>query len=138
MMKKKKVTLKDIARKAGVSTTTVSMVLNGNRSFPEETCQKIIDTANELKYEKSKTSSFLAGTGSEKVLAVVVPTLKNPCFVQTIQAMQRQAKKTGYTLMIFDTSRGRTQEACVIRICNTYPFSGVILCYPPENNTELR
>ena len=54
-MKKTKVTAKDVAKRAGVSPATVSMILSGKGSskFPEKTCRRVIDACNELGYVRN-------------------------------------------------------------------------------------
>lgn len=67
-MKKTKVTAKDVAKYAGVSATTVSMVLSGKseRRFPEKTCRRILDACSELGYVRNHTAVNIA---EEKTLA---------------------------------------------------------------------
>ncbi|MEA5012443.1 MAG: LacI family DNA-binding transcriptional regulator [Angelakisella sp.] len=134
-MKKTKVTIKDIAKAAGVSAATVSMVLNGSNKFPEQTCRKVIDACNELGYVRGKLRQ--AESMEDKVLVVVVPTLSNLYFVKAVGAMQRRAKDLGYSLLVFETLRERTQEARIIHICTSFPFAGVIFYYPPENSMHM-
>ena len=135
-MEKGRVSAKDVARYSGVSTATVSMILNGKSSkFSEKTCRKVIDACNELGYVHS--ISFRTNSSDDKVLIAVVPTLSNLYFVQAVESMQRRAKELGYSLLTFDTCRERTQEALIIHICSCYPFAGVVFLYPPENNMLL-
>ena len=134
-MKKTKVTIKDVAALAGVSPATVSMVLNGSNKFPEQTCRKVIDACNQLGYVRGEL--LRAESTEDKVLVVVVPTLSNLYFVKAVGAMQRRAKELGYSLFVFETLRERTQEARIIQICNSFPFAGVIFCYPPENSMHM-
>ena len=135
-MKKGKVSAKEVAQYSGVSTATVSMILNGKSSkFSEKTCRKVIDACNELGYVHSV---FRTDSDDAKILVAIVPTLSNLYFVQAVESMQRRAKELGYSLLTFDTCRVRTQEACIIRICSCYPFLGVIFLYAPENNLLLQ
>ena len=80
-MKKKKVTSTDIARKAGVSQSTVSMVLNKkyNVSFSKETIERVEKAAKELGYVAPKRKVRKAGK-KEKHLAVFCPNLTNPYY----------------------------------------------------------
>ena len=134
-MKKTKVTVKDVAARAGVSPATVSMILNGKNKFPEKTCRRVIDACNKLCYVRGET--FRAEKSGGKALIAVVPTLANLWFVHIVGAMQRKAKELGYSLMTFETFRERAQEARIIQICHEFPFAGVIFLYPPENDMLL-
>ena len=53
-MKNKRITIKDVAREAGVSIATVSRTLNGEADFPESTQKRIWDTAHKLNYIPSQ------------------------------------------------------------------------------------
>ena len=137
-MKKEKITAKDVAAYAGVSPTTVSMILSGKGvdRFPEKTFRRVIDACNELGYVRSKT--FSAEAGDDKVIIAVIPSLSNYHFAQAIEAMQGRAKELGYALLTFDTFRERSQEARIIQICTHFPFAGVVFFYPPENGMFLQ
>ncbi len=84
---KKKVTSTDIAKAAGVSQSTVSMVLNKkyNVSFSRETIDKVEHAAKELGYvpPKRKTKK---GVKKEKLLVVFCSNLTNPYYVMLLQA----------------------------------------------------
>lgn len=137
-MKKTKITAKDVAAYAGVSPTTVSMILSGKGvgRFPEKTFRRVIDACNELGYVRGQ--AFSAEAGDDKVLVAVIPSLSNYHFAQSVEAMQGRAKELGYSLLTFDTFRERSQEARIIQICTHFPFAGVVFCYPPENALSLQ
>lgn len=131
----KKVTIKDVAQRAGVSSSTVSMILNGTKKFPEKTYRLVVDACNELGYIRGGT--YRERQAEHKTLIAIVPTLANFYFVQAVQAMQRKAKELGYSLMTFETLRERKQEARIIQICRDFPYAGVVFFYPPENSMFL-
>ena len=135
-MKTKKVTIADVAKRAGVSTSTVSMILNGKNKFPETTYRRVIDACNELGYVRSEAYRVEEGAG--KALIAVVPTLSNLYFVSAVGAMQRKAKELGYSLLTFETFRERAQEARIMQLCHEFPFAGALFLYPPENDMLLK
>lgn len=137
-MKQAKVTVKDVAKRAGVSPATVSMILSGksNSKFPEKTCRRVIDACNELGYVRSYASKM--SVQDDKVLVAILPTLSNLYYVHMIEAMQRRAKELGYSLLSFDTFREISQETCIMQICNQFPFAGVLFLYPPENSMLMQ
>lgn len=137
-IKTTRVTVKDVAKRAGVSTATVSMILNGKSSskFPERTCRRVIDACNELGYVRNET--FKVAALDDKVLVAITPTLSNLYYVHMVEAMQRRAKELGYSLLAFDTFREISQETRIMQICNQFPFAGVFFLYPTENNMLLQ
>ncbi|MDD4509955.1 MAG: LacI family DNA-binding transcriptional regulator [Oscillospiraceae bacterium] len=137
-IKKVRVTAKDVAKRAGVSAATVSMILNGKSSskFPERTCRRVIDACNELGYVRN--GAFKSAALDDKVLVAITPTLSNLYYVHMVEAMQRRAKELGYSLLAFDTFREIPQETRIIQICSQFPFAGVFFLYPTENNMLLQ
>ena len=95
IMKKTKVTAKDVAKRAGVSPATVSMILSGKGSskFPEKTCRRVIDACNELGYVRN--GLLRSSVPDDKVLVAITPTLSNLYYVHMVEAMQRRAKELG-------------------------------------------
>lgn len=132
-----RVTAKDVARRAGVSETTVSMILSGksDRRFPEKTCRRVLDACNELGYVRNPAR---AGTFGEKVLAAITPTFSNWYYVQMTESMQQRAKELGYSLMVFNTFREVNQETHIMQICSQLPIAGMLVLYPPENTMLLQ
>lgn len=135
-MKGEKITIKDVAAEAGVSSTTVSMILNGTRTFPEETSRRVIDACNKLGYVRG--GLHRNDNIEDKLIIAVVPTFSNYYFVNTVEAMQIRAKNLGYSVMVAETFRERVEEARVLKLCCSLPAAGVILFYPPENSMYLR
>lgn len=131
----KKVTITDVAKRAGVSPATVSMVLNSTKKFPEKTYRMVIDACNELGYVRS--DAYRAGQADQKTFIAIAPTLANFYFVHAVQAMQSKAKELGYSVVTFETLRERKEEARIIQICRDFPYAGVIFFYPPENSLFL-
>ena len=132
VMKKGKVTAKDVAARAGVSPTTVSMILSGKNSskFPEKTIHKVIEACNELGYIRMGST---ASAYDDNVLVAIAPTYSNLYYVHMVDAMQHRAKELGYSLLTFNTFREMSQETRIIQICNQFPFAGVFFLYPLEN-----
>ena len=77
-MKKTRVTARDVAREAGVSPATVSMILNNYKhiKFSEETKNRVLETCERLGYHPVGNSQFTSVAG--KVLMIVCPSLQNP------------------------------------------------------------
>ena len=138
MEKPKKITAKDVAELAGVSTATVSIVLNGkgNGRFPEQTCQKILDACKKLGYKKG--GIFKASEVNDKVLIAIVPSYTNYYYVETVEAMQRRAKELGYSLLTFDTFQDMEQETRILQICTQLQVAGIVFLYPLENEILMQ
>ena len=108
---KKKYTMKDIAEICGVSTATVSYVLNDaqNQSISAETKKHVLHIANMVGYVSSASAKALA-TGRTHLIGVCVPYRSNAAGKQRLlQALAKEAEKAGYRLILL-TEKCLTQQ----------------------------
>ena len=91
--------IKDVAKKAGVSTATVSRVLNNHPSVVPETRQAVRDAMDYLCYVPSKSAFQLSGKRSGLV-AVVLPNLVNPHFCELLATFEEEARYIGKTVIV--------------------------------------
>lgn len=98
MTNKRKVTMKDVALRANVTTQTVSRALNGSPNILPETKKKVLDIANELNYVKNTNASILRG-GESKIIAVFYDNLRNLYFSIASDLLEEQLRKHGYNIM---------------------------------------
>ena len=131
-MSKKKVTSSDVARRAGVSQATVSMVLNKkyNVSFSKDVILRVENAARELGYELPKRRARKESK-KQKLLVAFCPNLTNPYYVMLLQGIESRAIEQGYGLFVCNTQRNLELEE---RYLKMFPFlnpHGVIyMCNP--------
>ena len=101
-----RVTIKDVALKAGVSISTVSNAINGVGSVNEETKKRIFQIVDELHYVPNINGRFLKMDRS-KVLGFVTASFGGSYFVTLINALYRECEKQGYDLEIIITKNER-------------------------------
>jgi DNA-binding LacI/PurR family transcriptional regulator len=95
-------TMSDVARKAGVSTATVSRVLSGKPSqipISEKTKEIVLRTAQNLGYELDPIARALR-TGRSNIIGVVVRDTEDPFFAIIIKSIAQTARKFGYDMML--------------------------------------
>lgn len=128
----KTVTAKDVALAAGVSQSTVSMILNNNPnvSFSEETRQRVLAACISTGYRGVSLSN---STPREKIILVVCPSCENLDYAKSIKAIQQRSMELGYTSFTLDTFRELNIENSILRYLKTMPFAGVIFLYQPQN-----
>lgn len=101
-MNAKKISLKDIASKAGVSTALVSYVLNGKEKesrVGHEIAKKIKEIARELNYQPNHLAKSLR-SGKTHTIGLVIADISNPFFANIARVVEDEAKKSGYTVII--------------------------------------
>lgn len=106
-------TIKDVAKLAGVSISTVSYALNGTRSISDETKKKVFEAAKELDYKPSGIARSLK-MKSNQMIAVVVNEFKGPIYQEIIHGVSKAAKKYGYEVIAAECFSEKTQITKVL------------------------
>jgi LacI family transcriptional regulator/LacI family repressor for deo operon, udp, cdd, tsx, nupC, and nupG len=122
-------TIKDIARQAGVSHTTVSRALHNSPLISEETTQRIQAIAAELNYHPSFVARSLK-TNRTQALGVIVSHIDDPFFSEILQGIDDVAQANGYSLFIAASQHDFGREKAIIQTMREHRVDGVILCSP--------
>ena len=111
MTTKKRITLEDVSRTAGVSLTTASMILSGRPdvSFSPETVQNVRHTADVLGY-RAPVRRRSRPLSSRKLVLIVSPNVGNAYYANMVQAIQQSAEQHGVSTLIFTTYRDAEKE----------------------------
>lgn len=110
-----RVTIKDVAERAGVSKTAVSFAFNDPSRLSEATVQKILDVASELGYAPHPIARSL-NTGQTGVMGLLLPQdiptiLENPFFTQFMRGIGRICGEQGLSLMLIPPIKGSMLKA---------------------------
>lgn len=100
----KRVTTHDVAKRAGVSQPTVSLVLsrNANARVSAETRERVLEAARELGYVPNVVARSLVRSRSYAI-GVIVPDLRNPFFAEVISGAERVVSEAGYAVLLCET-----------------------------------
>jgi DNA-binding LacI/PurR family transcriptional regulator len=101
------VTIDDVARRAGVSTATVSRALRGLPHVNERTRAAVHRTALDLGYVPSKSASTLA-SGRTRTVGVVTPHIAKWYFAHAIEALEQELRAVGYDVLLLALPPGPT------------------------------
>ncbi len=132
--------IKDIARIAGVSHTTVSRALHDSPVISAETKARIRSIANQTGYNPSVAARSLK-TNRSLALGVIVSHIADPFFSEILQGIDEVAQDHGYSLFIAAAQQNPQREQAIIRSMREHRVDGVILCSPQlttEQNSQLR
>lgn len=128
-MTKPKINITDIAKKTGLSITTVSRVLNGKGEqyrISKESRQKILDAAKEMHYVPNLYAANLR-TGKSKTIALIVPSLSNPFFAAIASGVNAEIRKYGYITIITDSDENPENEKQELEQLNARNIEGLII-----------
>jgi len=131
------ITIKDIARKAGVSHATVSRALNNNPCIPEKTAVLIREIAAELGYLPSAAARGLK-TRHSQALGVLVNRIDNPYFGEILQGIEETVKDAGYGIFVASSFMDRTQERNILQAFGEHRVDGVIIGSVPVNQESFK
>lgn len=107
-------TIRDIAERAGVATSTVSRALSNPQRVNARTRERIEKIAAELHYVPSTQARGLS-SGRTGAIAVLVPDVTNPFYFDIIRGTQNQLKAAGYTQLLVDTEEATDVELDALR-----------------------
>lgn len=96
-------TIREVAKRAGVSVATVSAVINDNKYVSDELKQNVLQAINELNYRPNRWAKSLA-TGKGYTVAYIVPDITNPIFSRITKGIQEVANKENYSVILCSTN----------------------------------
>jgi len=120
------VTLKDVARVAGVSVATVSRALNNPGRISAEITAHVQQTARSLRYVPDRAARSLVSKRFNTIGAVV-PTIDNAMFAKAMHALQSRLNASGYTLLLASTDYQATREASELQSLVERGVDGIVL-----------
>lgn len=125
-MKKKFVTIRDIAEEAGVSINTVSRALNNKPDVNQETRKKVLEIARRLGYiRNSGAVSFRKG--ATRTIGVVFEDSSNPFYAEVFKGIEFSARKYGYQVILMNTERDYINEIQAVDTLLQKRVDGIII-----------
>ena len=119
-------TIKDVAKKAGVSVGTVSNVINNIDIVTENTRRKVFKTIKELNFKPNAIARSLS-KGKTNNIVIIVPEISNPFFSELIRGITDYLETKGYYAIIRNTDSSGKKEEIFIRDLNSLLVSGMII-----------
>ena len=131
------VTIKDIAKAAGVSHSTVSRALQGSSLISEETTRHIQETAQKLGYLPSAAARSLK-TNRSQALGVIVSNIDDPYFSEILQGVEEVAQGNNYSLFMAASQQDPERESAIVQAMRQHRVDGVIICSTTFSDEQSR
>lgn len=136
----KKVSIKDIARMAGVSPSTVSFVLNGKARkmrIRDAVSEKIITIANKQGYQPNQVAVSLR-TGQSNIIGLMVESISGSFFAELSGVVQKEAEKFGYKVMYCSTENNPDKGRDWLRTFSLQQIDGYLVTPAPGMQKDIQ
>jgi LacI family transcriptional regulator len=118
-------TIRDVAREAGVSISTVSHALSGNRPVSPEVRRRVASVARQLRYRPSHLAQAMV-TGRSRTLGLIVPDIANPFFPEVARGAEDAAAQRGYGVFLADTELSPAEEQHYVDVFRDKGVDGLV------------
>jgi len=119
--------LRDVARAAGVSTATVSRVLNARGPASAAARERVLKAVRELDYHANWLARGLRRHRTDTI-GLVVPDIENPFFTSLVKGVERAAWARGWNVVLANTDEDVGREEAVVRTLVERQIDGLLLC----------
>ena len=122
-----KITINELARRSGVSPSTVSRALNDDPIICEETKRKVIRVAQELNYVPVRSRKRTSTRKRNKIIALMVTDISNPFFPEIVHGVEDLAFEFGYSVSLWNTREDIEREKQYVETLKVSEVNGIIL-----------
>lgn len=136
----RKVSIKDIAQRAGVSNATVSLVLSGKLKkgrVSKEKADQIRSIAQELNYQPNNLARSLQ-SGRSQTIGLLVADISNPFFGMMAFYIQEQLEKSGYAVLIMNTNENDVRMGKMLDVLKNRQVDGYIIVPTQHGESYIR
>jgi len=125
-MKKSAITIKDVAKQAGVSISTVSRVINDSKPVTDEVKQKVLDVIKETGYIPNPLARSLV-TKKSQLIGVIVPEVSDSFVNEILNGIEEVAKMYDYEILLANTYSDKAQELKCINLLRAKQVEGIVM-----------
>ena len=129
----KRITLIDVAKDAGVSRATASLVMRESPLVAEKTRKRVLQSMDKLGYVYNRGAARLR-TQKSFSIALVVLDISNPFFAELTLGAEDQLEQSGYVALLVNTSDSASKQARFLETVLEHGVDGVLLC--PASDTQ--
>jgi LacI family transcriptional regulator len=132
----RRVTIRDVAERAGVSRQTVSRAINDKGEISPETLARVLEIAREMGYWPNRLARGLR-TQRTQTIGLVVPDIANPFFAEVARGASEVAYGEGYSVVLSNTNEQPEREQQALRTLASHQVDGLLLVSSRLDEDEL-
>lgn len=133
---KSTVTARDVAREAGVSTGTVSRVINAHPAVTEDVRRKVLSAVERLGWQPNAVARSMR-TARTRTIGCVFSDFRNPLYANIMQGAEEALAADNYTLMVASSGGSAAREASLIGLFASRRTDGLILSISDERDPRI-
>ncbi len=131
----KDITLKEIAKKLGISITTVSKALKNYTDVSPKTKKAVVELAEKLNFTPNNYAIYLR-TNESKTIGLIIPEVVHHFFSSVINGIIHQAEKNGYLVIILQSNESLELEKKQVNLLINKRVDGIIISLSNESNND--
>ena len=130
-------TIRDVAKKAGVSVMTVSRVINGKRNVKESTRKKVLKAIEELGYVPNSIARSLT-IKKTATIGLVISDITNPFFTTVARGVEDTAISNHFTVILCNTDEDPEKELMYVEVLARHKVDGIIFTSASGKKSPLK
>lgn len=131
-----RINIDDVAKKAGVSISTVSRVLNGNVKVSKKLKENVLSAVNELQYNPSQAARSLALKKSN-LIGIIIPDVVNSFYSKMLSAIEDEASLHDYMIIVCCIQENIDKEIKYVRLLKQMYVDGLMLMHEKANEESI-
>lgn len=129
-------TMKDVAKRAGVSLGTVSNVLNNRASVRPENRERVLKAVEEINFKANMVARSLK-TKSSNDIALIIPDINNPFYPELARGVEDAANRAGLQVFLCNNDRAQNKERAYVESLITKNIQGLIIVKSQLSEDEI-
>ncbi|MCX6132923.1 MAG: LacI family DNA-binding transcriptional regulator [Ignavibacteriales bacterium] len=133
----KRITIEDVAKKAGVSKGTVSAVINAKDSVKPRTRDQILEVMRELNFRPKGVARNLKNGGQDKSIGLIIKDLEYPFYTAIATGAKEYADSKGYSIVVTSSADNHEYEERLTHLFSAKDIKGTIIAPTLEGTAEI-
>jgi LacI family transcriptional regulator len=133
----KRITIEDVAKRAGVSKGTISAVMNAKNTVKPETRNQILEVMKELNFRPKGIARNLKNGSVDKSIGIIIKDLNYPFYTSIATGVMEYANSKGYSVIVASSENNHEYEKRITHLFSTKDIKGAIIAPIVEGSIEI-